>query len=107
MKKYALVMALALAASLAQADVTVYGKARLYEENTKTGTAEGVTSLTNDSSRFGIKASEALAGGMVSQSISRASAPNRSVPCDSPPSPSVKRLRCFDNVTAVFSGSLH
>ena len=65
MKKYALVMALALAASLAQADATVYGKARLYQENTKTGTAEGVTALTNDSSRFGIKATEALANGIT------------------------------------------
>ena len=65
MKKYALVMALALAASLAQADATVYGKARVYQENTKTGTAEGVTALTNDSSRFGIKATEALANGIT------------------------------------------
>jgi predicted porin len=69
MKKYALVMALALAASLAQADATVYGKARLYQENTKTGTAEGVTALTNDSSRFGIKATEALADGMTANVV--------------------------------------
>jgi predicted porin len=65
MKKYALVMALALATTLAQADATVYGKARVYQENTKTGTAEGVTALTNDSSRFGIKATEALANGIT------------------------------------------
>jgi predicted porin len=65
MKKYALVMALALAASLAQADITVYGKVRMFEENTKTGTAESVTALTNDSSRFGIKASESLANGIT------------------------------------------
>lgn len=69
MKKYALVMALALAASLAQADATVYGKARLYQENTKTGTAEGVTALTNDSSRFGIKATEALADSMTASVV--------------------------------------
>lgn len=69
MKKYALVMALALATTLAQADVTVYGKVRLFEENTKTGTAESVTSLTNDSSRFGIKSSEALAGGITASVV--------------------------------------
>lgn len=69
MKKYALVMALALATTLAQADTTVYGRMRVYEENTKTGTAEGVTALTNDSSRFGIKATEALANGITANVI--------------------------------------
>ena len=43
MKKYALVMALALAASLAQADVAVYGKVRQYVNNDQVGTASGVT----------------------------------------------------------------
>ena len=41
MKKYALVMALALAASLAQADVAVYGKVRQYLNNDQVGTARG------------------------------------------------------------------
>ena len=65
MKKYALVMALALAASLAQADVAVYGKIRQYIDNDKVGTASGVTALTNDASRIGFKASEKLSNGLT------------------------------------------
>ena len=65
MKKYALVMALALAASLAQADVAVYGKVRQYVNNDQVGTASGVTALTNDTSRLGFRASEKLANGFV------------------------------------------
>jgi predicted porin len=65
MKKYALVMALALAASLAQADVAVYGKVRQYLNNDQVGTASGITALTNDTSRLGFRASEKLANGFT------------------------------------------
>ena len=56
MKKILIASVMLAAMGLAQAQVAVYGKARVYEESTKVGTAEAVTSLTNDSSRFGIKA---------------------------------------------------
>jgi predicted porin len=69
MKKYALVMALALAASLAQADVAVYGKVRQYMDNDKVGTASGVTALTNDTSRIGFKASEKLSNGLTATAV--------------------------------------
>jgi predicted porin len=69
MKKYALVMALALAASLAQADVAVYGKVRQYLNNDQVGTASGVTALTNDTSRLGFRASEKLANGFVAAAV--------------------------------------
>jgi len=57
------------AMGLAQAQVAVYGKARVYQESTKVGTADAVASLTNDSSRFGIKATEALADGMTASVV--------------------------------------
>ena len=69
MKKILIASVMLAAMGLAQAQVAVYGKARVYEESTKVGTAEAVTSLTNDSSRFGIKATEALAGGMTASVV--------------------------------------
>jgi len=52
------------AMGIAQAQVTVYGKVRMYEESTTVGTASAVTSLTNDSSRLGFKGTEALGNGL-------------------------------------------
>lgn len=69
MKKYALVMALALAASLAQADAAVYGKVRQYVNNDEVGAASGVTALTNDTSRLGFRATEKLSNGFVAAAV--------------------------------------
>lgn len=52
------------AMGIAQAQVTVYGKVRMYEESTTIGSASAVTSLTNDSSRLGFKGTEALGNGL-------------------------------------------
>jgi len=49
----------------AQADVSVYGMARVYEESSTVGTAASVTSLTNDKSRIGIKASDNIGNGLT------------------------------------------
>jgi predicted porin len=64
MKKIALATILAAASIVASAQVTVYGKMRMYEESVKVGSAAAVTSLTNDSSRLGFKGTEALGGGL-------------------------------------------
>ena len=64
MKKLAI---FALSISLmgfAQADVSVYGKARIYEESYTSGSASALTRLTNDSSRIGIKATEDVGSGL-------------------------------------------
>jgi len=53
----------------AQADVSVYGMARVYEESSTVGTAASVTSLTNDKSRIGIKASDAVGGGLTAFAV--------------------------------------
>ena len=69
MKKFALVLAMVLAAGAAQAQVSVYGKVRQYMDNDKVGTAAGVTALTNDTSRIGIKASEKLSNGLTATAV--------------------------------------
>jgi hypothetical protein len=73
MKKYALIMALALAAGFASAQtapqVSVYGKARMYEESYKLGTADGLTRLTNDSSRIGIRATADVGNGFSAAAV--------------------------------------
>jgi predicted porin len=69
MKKFALVLAMFLAAGAAQAQVSVYGKVRQYVDNDKVGTAAAVTGLTNDSSRFGVKASEKLGNGLTATAV--------------------------------------
>jgi len=69
MKKILIASVMLAAMGLAQAQVAVYGKARVYQESTKVGTADAVASLTNDSSRFGIKATEALADGMTASVV--------------------------------------
>jgi predicted porin len=64
MKKILIAGAMLAAMGIAQAQVTVYGKVRMYEESTTVGTASAVTSLTNDSSRLGFKGTEALGNGL-------------------------------------------
>jgi hypothetical protein len=64
MKKLAIFAALIGFMGLAQADVTVYGMGRVYEESSTVGTAAAVTSLTNDKSRLGFKAGDNLGDGL-------------------------------------------
>ena len=73
MKKYALILALALAAGAATAQtapqVTVYGKVREYQESYTAGTASALTRLTNDGSRLGVKASADVGDGITVSGI--------------------------------------
>ena len=73
MKKYALLLALALAAGFAQAQtnpqVGVYGKVREYQESYTLGTASALTRLTNDSSRLGFKASADVGSGITASAV--------------------------------------
>ena len=73
MKKYALLLALALASGFAFAQTTpqvgVYGKVRMYEESYKLGTADALTRLTNDSSRIGIRATAAVGNGFSAAAV--------------------------------------
>ena len=73
MKKYALLLALALAASAATAQtapqVSVYGKVREYQESYTAGTASALTRLTNDSSRLGVKASADVGDGITAAAV--------------------------------------
>lgn len=64
MKKIAISALLIGLMGFAQADVTVYGMGRVYEESSTVGTAAGVTSLTNDKSRIGFKAGDDLGNGL-------------------------------------------
>jgi predicted porin len=64
MKKIALATILAAVSIAASAQVTVYGKMRVYEESVTVGSASAVTSLTNDTSRLGFKGTEALSNGL-------------------------------------------
>jgi predicted porin len=64
MKKIALATILAAVSIAASAQVTVYGKLRVYEESSKVGSADAITALTNDSSRIGFKGTEALSNGL-------------------------------------------
>lgn len=64
MRKIAIATILAVASIAASAQVTVYGKLRVYEESSKVGAADAVTALTNDSSRLGFKGIEALSNGL-------------------------------------------
>ena len=73
MKKYALLLALALAASAVSAQtspqVSVYGKVREYQESYTSGTASALTRLTNDSSRLGVKASADVGDGITAAAV--------------------------------------
>jgi predicted porin len=64
MKKIAISALLIGLMGFAQADVTVYGMGRVYEESSTVGTAAAVTSLTNDKSRIGFKAGNDLGSGI-------------------------------------------
>jgi len=65
MKKIAISALLVGLMGMAQADVSIYGKVREYQESYTLGTASALTRLTNDSSRFGIKASQDVGSGMT------------------------------------------
>ena len=65
MKKIALSALLVGLMGMAQADVSIYGKVREYQESYTLGTASALTRLTNDSSRFGIKANQDVGSGMT------------------------------------------
>lgn len=65
MKKIALTALLAGLMGFAQADVGVYGKFREYQESYTLGSASALTRLTNDTSRFGVKASENVGNGIT------------------------------------------
>jgi len=73
MKKYALLLALALAAGAVSAQtapqVSVYGKVRVYEESYTLGTASALTRLTNDTSRLGFKATGDVGSGITATAI--------------------------------------
>jgi hypothetical protein len=73
MKKYALLLALALAAGFAQAQTTpqvsVYGKVREYQESYTLGTASALTRLTNDSSRLGFRATANVGNGITASAV--------------------------------------
>ena len=73
MKKYALLLALALAAGFAQAQTTpqvsVYGKVRVYQESYTLGTASALTRLTNDSSRLGFRAAADVGNGITAGAV--------------------------------------
>ena len=65
MKKAILAAAVALATTAASAqNVELYGKMRVYGDHDRVGTASAVTKLSNDTSRFGIRGSEKLDGGL-------------------------------------------
>jgi predicted porin len=64
MKKLAIATVIALASATASAQVSVYGKMRVYSESYKLGTASDVTQVTDSDSRFGIKAVEDLGKGL-------------------------------------------
>ena len=65
MKKIAISALLVGLMGMAQADVGVYGKIREYQESYTLGTASALTRLTNDTSRFGVKASENVGNGIT------------------------------------------
>lgn len=65
MKKLAISALLIGFMGFAQADVSVYGKVREYEESYALGSASALTRLTNDTSRFGVKASENVGNGLT------------------------------------------
>lgn len=63
MKKLVLATIL-MASGIAMAQVGLYGRAGMYYDNTKTGSAAAVQSMTNDLSHVGIRATEDLGGGL-------------------------------------------
>jgi predicted porin len=68
MKNTILATMLALAATAASAQVSVYGRLSEFVDSTKTGTTT-VKSLVNDSSRIGIRAEEKLGTGLTARVV--------------------------------------
>ncbi len=69
MKKLLMVGAVlaASATAFAQSNVTIGGEVRMFEENSKTGTASSVTRMVSDQSHIGFKASEDLKNGLTAR----------------------------------------
>lgn len=69
MKKIAIMSILALATSASFAQVSVYGKLRVFEESYTLGTAKSVTQVTDSDSRIGFKAVETLSNGLKANAV--------------------------------------
>jgi len=69
MKKIAIFASLIGLMGLAQADVSIYGKVREYQESYKLGTADSLSRLTNDSSRIGFKADTDVGSGITAGAV--------------------------------------
>lgn len=71
MKKLLMVGAVlaASATAFAQSNVTVGGEVRMFEENSKTGTASSVTRMVSDQSHIGFKANESLSNGLSARVV--------------------------------------
>jgi predicted porin len=69
MKNYLLGILLVAATSIASAQVTVYGKMRMYAESVQEGTLSSETRLSNDNSRLGFRATEDLGNGLRATAV--------------------------------------
>ena len=69
MKKIAIMAILATAATASFAQVSVYGKLRVFGESYKLGTADSVTQVTDSDSRIGFKAVENLGNGLKANAV--------------------------------------
>ena len=69
MKKIVIAAVLAAASLGAMAQATVYGKLNATVDNTKTGSAAGVGSIVNDSSRIGVSVKETLGNGLTARVV--------------------------------------
>jgi predicted porin len=69
MKKIAIMAAIACASTASFAEVSVYGKIRMFEESYKLGTANSVTQVTDSDSRIGFKAVEDLGNGLKANAV--------------------------------------
>jgi len=69
MKKIAIMAVLATAATASFAQVSVYGKLRVFGESYKLGTADSVTQVTDSDSRIGFKAVENLGNGLKANAV--------------------------------------
>ena len=69
MKKIAIFASLIGLMGLAQADVSIYGKVREYQESYTLGSASALTRLTNDSSRIGFKADTDVGSGITAGAV--------------------------------------
>jgi hypothetical protein len=69
MKKIVIAAIMLASIGYAQADVSLYGKVREYQESYTVGSASAVTRLTNDTSRVGIKANQDVGNGMTVSAV--------------------------------------